>query len=115
MGLLDKCREERTGMRVPLRINRTAFDMQTEKTGKIRDYTADSNEEYAITLKIQQNFWANKAQLHGGAWKYAVEALAYTLYEDVYRELPHLKACICSGDEAGAMEAVSRIEQAMKP
>jgi hypothetical protein len=92
----------------PLEIALTA-----DKTGARRQ-EIDRRDEWFVELRLRQNYWANNAQ-RPDFEKAALRCLAADLYADVLRELPRLRLAIMSGDKAGAMAAVDRIDAATQP
>lgn len=113
MSIFRYIRTRPTGFRVIDRIRPVEIGLSVKPTGVTRPQI-DSHAEFEVELVLRQNFWANRAQEEGRT-KYAIDCIAADLYEDVLRELPRLRNAIASGDRDGALEAVSRIEQATRP
>lgn len=111
MSIFDKAEIASTGMKYYDRIRPVAVEVEWSKTGEVRQHQLSQNEEYELVLMIRQNFWANRAQ-RADAAKYARHSMARFLFQDVVRELSHLRLCITSGDRNGAMKTVDRIQKA---
>lgn len=114
MSIFDKVGCHTTGMRAIDGIRPTEVDLKRAKTGNVRDYTADQNEEYVLRLTVSQNFWANPAQ-RSDVERYAMQELAAFLYQDVLREVPRILLAIESGDRRGAIEGCLRIKEVTQP
>jgi len=113
VSIFDRSETKPTQRYVPT-IGRPSVTFDCKETGGVKLDTFDSNEEWELRLVLAQRFWANRAQ-RPHVEQRARKALAAKLYEDVLRELPHLRLCIESGDTEGAREACARIQEACTP
>ena len=116
MGIFDKLIERATGMRRRNEFLRQplAVDMREEATGKVRDYTADSNEEFALTAAVTVTYWANKAQ-RPDARRHAEHVLASFLYRDVLAGLSEVRHAIFDGAANEALAKIAELEERLKP
>jgi hypothetical protein len=80
-----------------------------KKTGEIKDYTSDKNEEYVITLALRVNFWANQAQ-YNEARQFAEKVLVAKLYHEILGDLSELRLQISNGHRYEAMKICNSIE-----
>jgi|SRR5690348_11383427 len=113
MSIFDNALCRPTGTQRIDSLRRPLIEIRTDETGRMAD-TIDRSTEYLLTLRLAQNFWANRAQ-RDAAHKAALRALAAHLYEDVLREIPHLILAIESGDREEALVAALRIQSATQP
>lgn len=96
MSIVDKAIVNDTGFDHPVQ-SRFSADMSCHETGEVRPHTLSKNREYALTLKLQQTFWANKVQLPE-AERLARKALTAQLYSDILQHLPPLLSAAFGSD-----------------
>lgn len=111
--ILDQARLAKTDRYAIDSIRPVEVDLRIAATGR-ESLSIDRSHEYVVTLSIQQNLWANGAQLEQ-ARAYAVAAISRHLYRDVLMHLDHLRLAIESGDRRTAHELVNEIEKATRP
>ena len=110
LDILNRLEATRTGMRGRNEFNQTPFlKIETGKTGKVKPYTLDANEEWHLTAKLTVTFWANQAQFERAS-DTAERALVSRLYADVLGEVNELRLQISNGDQLACMEICDRIE-----
>ena len=110
-GIIESLIERRTGFRG--RDGMAAdpmVEISLEKTGRVRDYTPDSNEEYALTAYFRVLFWANQAQ-RSGARVIAERTLRHQLFAPLLAELSEAESAASDGDRIRVLEAVSRLRK----
>lgn len=113
-NFLCNLRERATGMCRPEEFMRkpAVFELDEHKTGEIRPYTPDRNEEYELTLTVGVRYWANKAQ-RSDARRNAESVLAHTLYKDVLAELSQIRHAVWDGDQSAALTRIAALEQGL--
>ena len=107
--ILGRLQAKQTGMRRYDEFREPVLSVDCGKTGEVRPYTRDANEEWHLTGTVRVTFWANKAQF-SDAIKVAEKALIARLYADVLAELPELRLAISNGDRRSASAVLDRIE-----
>jgi hypothetical protein len=101
--IFARLEERATGMRMPISMRKPAtVEVESKKTGNVRPYTLDANEEYELTCTVRATFWANQAQ-HGQERRYAERALATLLYRDVLEVLARIEHAVSDGDANDAL------------
>lgn len=113
MKIFEQLRAERTGMRRQDEFREDVLTVDYGKTGEIRPYTLNANEEWHLTGTLRVTFWANKAQFDD-AIKIAERAMIARLFGDVLAELPELRLAISNGDRRGCLSVCDRIEAKLK-
>ncbi len=109
--VFDNLTERATGMqgRDDFRGGPVTVSYADDKTGQVRDYTLDRNEQYALTAILTVTYWANRAQ-RADARKIAEKTLASLLYADLLRDVALVRHAISDGDAARAMTELSNLE-----
>lgn len=82
------------------------------KTGEVRDFTFDQNEEWFLRANVEMRFWANTAQYHE-AERIARRGLMRHLYSDVLLEIAQLKSAVSDGDRMKCFAIIDRIESTL--
>lgn len=95
---------------LPWRHPLPTLEYSEKETGNADIRGFDDQREYAVSLRVSQVFWANRAQLQQ-ARKYAEMALVDTLYKDVLRQLSIIAGMISSGSQDEALEAVLNLRK----
>ena len=88
--------------------------MVLRKTGEVKPYQMDSNEEYVISLKVAVSFWANTAQRSSHA-----ESAEKVLANELFHPIPHLLDRICKAtmdnDQEEVFKLVNMIREEVAP
>lgn len=109
MKILEQLRTERTGVLRPDEFREGVLTADYGKTGEVKPYTLDANEEWYLTGTLRVKFWANKVQFDD-ALKIAEKVMIARLYGDILAELPELRLAINSGDRRDCFNVCDRIE-----
>lgn len=91
-----------------------AVDFLEEPTGRTKDYTLDSNEEFTLTAAVTVTYWANAVQ-RANARRNAEHVLASFLYRDVLAGISEVRHAIFDGDANEALDLLGKIEESLKP
>jgi len=94
------------------RVIPEAFDLLLERTGEVRDYTPDRNQEWELRASLTVRFWANTSQVREST-KVARRVLASRIYSDVLAEFPRLRLALFSDDREEALACMDRIDRFM--
>ena len=71
-------------------------------------------EQWKLSFTLQQTYWATQAE-HNQARRFALDAVADSLYSNVRTEVHKALLAIESGDRVAAIAAILHIEDATKP
>lgn len=110
LGIINRMRMDKTGMRRRDEFCEPPFTMEFEKTGERKEYVLDANEEWCLSAKIAVLFWANSVQVND-AVKIAERALLNRLYGETLGYLAELRLAISNGDRNTANSICGIIEQ----
>lgn len=108
MNILQRLKDTPTGFRKAGRIG-PIVDISEDVTGRIKNNCCTPCEEYALSLTVGVNYFANPAQ-KPHARKAAERHLLHVLYGDVLPIAAEIESAIFSGDYQTALEACSRLK-----
>lgn len=114
-NIFERLEERATGMRMPRSMRRpVTIEVDSEKTGEVRHYMLDANEEYELTCKVRVTFWANSAQRFQER-RFAERALSSFLYRDVLEVLGRIEHAVSDGDANDALRLCGELREAIAP
>ncbi len=88
----------------------SVLEISDGRTGEVKPYSLDANEEWFLEAKVSITFWANRAQ-YSHAREIAERALKARLYEGVLMELHNARLAVSNGDRREAYAALDRMHR----